>query len=72
MMKRKVIWFIVGGIALVCGLPIIWAGVFAVESGHYGRLLNVAETNLKGGAVLIALAFVGYGIWLLISSIFKK
>ena len=65
-------WFIAGGIVLVCGLPIFWAGMFAVESGQYGRLLNVAETNFKGGAVLIALAFVGYGIWLLISSILKK
>lgn len=71
-MKKKAIWFVVLGIALVCGLPIIFAGWFAIDSGHYDRLLVVAEKNLKGWVGLTILVIASYGTWLLISSILKK
>ena len=71
-MRKKAIWFIVLGVALVCGLPVIFAGWFAIDSGHYGRLLEVAERSLKGWVGLTVLAFAGYGIWLLIASMLKK
>ena len=71
-MKKKVVWFVVLGVALICGLPVIFAGVFAIDSGHYDRLLDVAEKNLKGWVGLTVLALVGYSIWVLISSMLKK
>ena len=71
-MRKKVIRFSVLGIAAVCVVPLIFAGWFALDSGHYGRLLEVAERSLKGWVGLIVLAFAGYGIWLLISSMLKK
>ena len=71
-MRKKAIWFVVLGVTLVCGLPVIIAGWFAIDSGHYDRLFDVAEKNLKGWVGLTVLALVGYGIWLLISSVLKK
>ena len=71
-MKNKAIRFVVLGAALICSLPIIFAIVFAIYSGHYDRLLDVAEKNLKGWVGLTVLALIGYGIWLLVSSILKQ
>ena len=71
-MKKKAIRFVVFGAALICSLPIIFASVFAINSGHYDRILDVAEKNLKGWVGLTVLALIGYGTWLLISSMLKK
>ncbi len=71
-MKKKVVWLVVLGVALICGLPVIFASVFAIDSGYYDRLLDVAEKNLKGWVGLTVLALVGYSIWVLISSMLKK
>ena len=36
-------------VALICGLPILFAAMFAVGSGNTDRLVEVAVRNVKGG-----------------------
>ena len=72
MKKKTVLFIILGIVALICGTDIIFAGVFAINSGYYDRFWYVAERNLKAWVVLTVLALICYGTWLLISSMLKK
>lgn len=59
-------------VALICGLPILFAAMFAVGSGNTDRLVEVAVRNVKGGTALFVLAVLAYGLCVLIIAVIRK